>query len=265
MEVLLRLYKGHDKEIVPTWFPFAEENIPLLCPHPHLLAKALAEGVIDKPSLDMRLSTSSIRRSIYAQSMYPGISRSGTNLYSGKSSNRSNGPRKSDEPITQKQFDNNTNNLGRNWGRLDTQSYGYRRGQLQSIDRATPFPQDAFLSRDTTSPYLDILNHTDSQYDENAPKEVLDELMRAISPDDATLRIRAQLAALPHEMRDSFGRQRRKVLDIIHKEHFAKKNENEFENQLRGIQVPEQPLQRIICILPKSPNPWALKHSRQSL
>ncbi|KAI1748321.1 hypothetical protein F4782DRAFT_542919 [Xylaria castorea] len=47
MQVLLRFHKGHNKEIVPTWFPFVEEKLPVLCPPSHLLAKALAEEVID--------------------------------------------------------------------------------------------------------------------------------------------------------------------------------------------------------------------------
>jgi len=46
MQVLLRFHKGHNKEIVPTWYPFVEERLPILCPISHLLAKALAEGVI---------------------------------------------------------------------------------------------------------------------------------------------------------------------------------------------------------------------------
>jgi len=68
----------------------------------------------------------------------------------------------------------------------------------------TPSRQGAFLGRDTASVYPEILNHLGHQYDDNAPKEVPDELMRAVGHNDAILRIQAQLAALPHEMRDSF-------------------------------------------------------------
>lgn len=52
MQVLLRFHKGHDKEIVPTWFLFIEEKLSLLCPISHVLAKALAEGVIDMAGYD---------------------------------------------------------------------------------------------------------------------------------------------------------------------------------------------------------------------
>jgi len=54
MQVLLRLHKGHNREIVPTWFPFVEEKLPLLCPISKLLAKALAEGVVDMPGYGTR-------------------------------------------------------------------------------------------------------------------------------------------------------------------------------------------------------------------
>ncbi|KAL2187262.1 hypothetical protein L209DRAFT_742607 [Thermothelomyces heterothallicus CBS 203.75] len=54
MQVLLRFHKGHNKEILPTWFPFVEEKLPLLCPISKLLAKALAEGVVDLRSYGAR-------------------------------------------------------------------------------------------------------------------------------------------------------------------------------------------------------------------
>ncbi len=48
MQVLLRFHKGKNKEMVPTWFPFVEEKLPVLCPVSHILSKALAEGVFDR-------------------------------------------------------------------------------------------------------------------------------------------------------------------------------------------------------------------------
>lgn len=29
MQVLLRFYKNHNNEMVPTWYPFAEEKLPV--------------------------------------------------------------------------------------------------------------------------------------------------------------------------------------------------------------------------------------------
>ncbi|RYP47360.1 hypothetical protein DL768_006571 [Monosporascus sp. mg162] len=52
MQILLRFHNNHNKEMVPTWYPFVEEKLPVLCPLTHVLAKALAEGVIDKSSYD---------------------------------------------------------------------------------------------------------------------------------------------------------------------------------------------------------------------
>jgi hypothetical protein len=49
MQILLRFHKNHTQHMVPTWFPFVQEKLPVLCPPSHLLAKALAEGVIDHP------------------------------------------------------------------------------------------------------------------------------------------------------------------------------------------------------------------------
>ncbi|KAI0113277.1 hypothetical protein F4814DRAFT_449726 [Daldinia grandis] len=46
MQVLLRYHKGENNKMVPTWYIFIEEALPAFCPITHILAKALAEGVI---------------------------------------------------------------------------------------------------------------------------------------------------------------------------------------------------------------------------
>lgn len=46
MQVLLRWHKGENRQITPTWCLFIEENLPFICPISHILAKALAEGVV---------------------------------------------------------------------------------------------------------------------------------------------------------------------------------------------------------------------------
>ncbi|KAK3341777.1 hypothetical protein B0T25DRAFT_617195 [Lasiosphaeria hispida] len=47
MQILLRFHEGADNKMMPTWFPIVEEKPPVLCLTSQLLAKALAEGVID--------------------------------------------------------------------------------------------------------------------------------------------------------------------------------------------------------------------------
>ncbi len=47
MQVLLRWHKGANRQVVPTWYLLIEEGLPILCLITHILAKALAEGVIN--------------------------------------------------------------------------------------------------------------------------------------------------------------------------------------------------------------------------
>ncbi|KFH42935.1 hypothetical protein ACRE_063270 [Hapsidospora chrysogenum ATCC 11550] len=104
MQVLLRFHKNHNNEMVPTWYPFAEEKLPVLCPITHVLAKALAEGQV------FRQTVESVE-----------------------------GPVKSDEPVTAGMFDNNSNKLGTSAGlRGRFQSYCYRRGNLNIFDKFIP-------------------------------------------------------------------------------------------------------------------------------
>lgn len=56
--------------------------------------------------------------------------------------------------------------------------------------------QDAFLDRGTKSPYLAILNHMGLRLDENAPKRVSNEMMRAIGPNAAVRRLEQLMEAL---------------------------------------------------------------------
>lgn len=54
MQALLRFHKNHNNEMALTWYPFVEEKLPVLCPITHILAKAPAEGVIDKSGYGTR-------------------------------------------------------------------------------------------------------------------------------------------------------------------------------------------------------------------
>jgi hypothetical protein len=123
--------------------------------------------------------------------------------------------------------------------------------------------QDAFLDRGTKSPYLAILNHMGLRLDENAPKRVSDEMMRAIGPNAAVRRLEQQMEALQAELRLKYGRpsratgddkrryeslqarlsaarqrHRRKVFRVIYADHFVESDENELQKQLQGIHEP---------------------------
>ncbi len=137
-------------------------------------------------------------------------------------------------------------------------------------------PQDAGLGRGTESPYLDILNHIGLQYDENAPIGVSDEVMCAIGPSNNIRRLEREWLALEAEMQAKYGKatkatgedkrsrdrkwnelraakqqQRRKVEDLLRKNHFKKRNTEELERQLHGLHGPQQPLRKVIFSLPE--------------
>jgi hypothetical protein len=57
MQVRLRYHKGENNKIVPTWYIFIEEALPALCPITHILAKALAEGVIANEGYQTKAET----------------------------------------------------------------------------------------------------------------------------------------------------------------------------------------------------------------
>ena len=66
--------------------------------------------------------------------------------------------------------------------------------------------QDAFLGRGAHSPLIDILNHIGLRYDENAPSEATDEMMRLVGPDSTILRLEEQLSALQTELGKKYGK-----------------------------------------------------------
>jgi hypothetical protein len=135
MQVLLRFHKGENKEIVPTWFPFVEEKLPLLCPISKLLAKAVSEGVVDmsgydtcaEPYFSTKLGISSVYIPWKKEFWHKPVFR--------KTIESVEGPKKSDEPLSAAAFDSNSENLRQVAGFPDQlQSYVYRRGNLEIID-----------------------------------------------------------------------------------------------------------------------------------
>ncbi|KAI3327466.1 hypothetical protein F4824DRAFT_484708 [Ustulina deusta] len=224
MQVLLRFHKGHNKEIVPTWFPFVEEKLPLLCPISKLLAKAISEGVVDLsgydtcagPYFNTKISMPAVHIPWKKEFWHKPVFR--------KTVESVEGPIKSDEPLGAK-----------SGGFPDRfQSYVYRRGNLEILDKnyresirdqgarhrpnsavyqrhyanamRNAMSQDAGLGRGTESPYLDILNHLGIQYDENAPMGVSDEEMRIIGPDSTIRRLEIEWSALEAALHAKYGK-----------------------------------------------------------
>jgi hypothetical protein len=135
MQVLLRFHKGHNKEIVPTWFPFVEEKLPLLCPISKLLAKAISEGVVDlsgydtcaEPYFNTKISMPAVYIPWKKEFWHKPVFR--------KTVESVEGPIKSDEPLGAKPFDDNSEKLGKAGGFPNRfQSYIYRRGNLEILD-----------------------------------------------------------------------------------------------------------------------------------
>lgn len=131
--------------------------------------------------------------------------------------------------------------------------------------------QDASLGRSTESSYLDILNYMGTQYDENAPSGVSDDMMRAIGTDARVRKLMEDWAALEAELQTKYGKsmkatssdkkrrdqkqnelrvarqtQRRKVAAILGRKYFKEKNDEELDRQLCGIHEPQQPLRKIV-------------------
>ncbi|KAK3940096.1 hypothetical protein QBC46DRAFT_364385 [Diplogelasinospora grovesii] len=265
MQVLLRFYKGHNKEI----------KLPLLCPISKLLAKAISEGVVDlsgydtcaEPYSDTKLSIPAVYIPWKKEFWHKPVFR--------KTIESVEGPEKSDEPLSASAFDNNSENLRKAGGFLgNLEILDRRENYRQSIrDQGTRYrpnstvyqryytnamrnamSQDASLGRGTESPYLDILNHLGLQYDENALTGVSDETMRMIGPDSTIRRLEIEWSALKamyatsqatgadgkmlkkkcNELSAARQRRRRKVADLLRKDYFKQRNNKELDRQHRG-------------------------------
>lgn len=122
MQVLLRFHKGHNKEMVPTWFPFVEEKPPLLCPISKLLGKAISEGGVNlsgydtcaEPFFNTKISIPAVRIPWKKEFLHKPVFR--------KSVESVEGPIKSDEPLRAKAFNDNSEKLGKAGGFLTDSS-----------------------------------------------------------------------------------------------------------------------------------------------
>jgi hypothetical protein len=128
MQVLLRYHKGEERKRVPTWFILIEEDNPLLCPVSHLLAKALAEGVIENPGyqsaemfFNTRLTHDAVKIRWKKDWLHKPVFRDTVPTLAGFD--------KSDEPHTAGKFDNRTRALGKDSSiEEDLTQYCSRRG-----------------------------------------------------------------------------------------------------------------------------------------
>lgn len=118
MQVLLRFHKGHNKEIVLIWFPFVEKKLPILCPPFYLLAKALAERVVNKPGynkaepfFNTKINMPVMRIPWKKEFWHKPVFRRTIEFVEG--------PEKLDQPLTTDIFDNNSNKLEKAAGLLN--------------------------------------------------------------------------------------------------------------------------------------------------
>ncbi len=137
MQILLRWHKGVSRQVVPIWYLFVEENL-LLCPITHILAKALAEGVInDKgyqiatdPFFATKLDKPAVKIRWKAEWLYKLVFCSTAKVLG-----------KEDEPLRAKVFDNHSDRLGKAMGFSERLSqYTYRRGYAEYVDGTFLFP-----------------------------------------------------------------------------------------------------------------------------
>ncbi|KAH7016252.1 uncharacterized protein B0I36DRAFT_377843 [Microdochium trichocladiopsis] len=228
MTVLFRFHEGHEGEQRPTTFIFIEEDLPLLCPVSHLLAKALAEGVVAHDGYSRAEPFFRTKLSVPGKQefMHTPVFRRTIKCLEGYA--------KSDQPLRKDQLDNNTRNLGRAAGLLDNlTNYDYWRGNLEAIDlncrstvrrqvarhkddgtfqdfynnsRTNVVTQDVFLGRGTRCPYLAIFNELGLQIDEEAPTAVTDEMMRFIGPGTKVSRLDEKVATLRTSLEQKYGR-----------------------------------------------------------
>ncbi|KAM3543202.1 hypothetical protein ARSEF1564_003919 [Beauveria bassiana] len=139
MTVLLQWHKGHNKNVVPTWFPLVEEDIPALCPVTYILTKAIAEGVIAnegykkraEPFFNTKLSRKAAFIEWKPERMHKPVFRSTINALG----------EKSDSAQTTHIFHERSRALGKEMGLKDSlTNYCYRRGNLQTVDFHGPEP-----------------------------------------------------------------------------------------------------------------------------
>ncbi|KAI8723207.1 hypothetical protein NCS52_00176100 [Fusarium sp. LHS14.1] len=275
IQALLRWHKGENKEIVPIWFTVIEEDIPALCPVTHVLAKALAEGVIDAPGYQTRaepfFSTKLNHPSIEIKWKWEWLHRPVFQRILDALGTQSR------EPLTAGTFNSYSIPLEAAMGLLERLTeYAYWRGFTNCVDENYRQPvrnqglrhrtnntiyqeayhntdcnsvvEDVFPGRGTATPCLAIFNHMGLCRDENAPKVVSDDLTCDIGPSSDVRRLEEKVKKMKadfeeksarEELRAARQKHQRKVFKMIYKDHFDAKNEEELQKQLQGIREPE--------------------------
>lgn len=125
-------------------------------------------------------------------------------------------------------------------------------------------PQDAFLGRGTTSPYLTILHYLGFICDENAPTSVPDEFMDAMGPNAKISELEEEMSLLRSRLEQTYGRAsqaagldkdeytalqrklatarqiyRKEVQVMLRREYYKFRNDRELDRQLYGDVEPE--------------------------
>ncbi|KAH8747986.1 hypothetical protein F5883DRAFT_697821 [Diaporthe sp. PMI_573] len=229
MQILLHFHKGENKEIVPTWFPFVEEKLPILCPISKLLAKARAEGVIDltgydtctEPFFNTKLSMPAVHIPWKKEFWHKPVFR--------KTVESVEGPIKQQASLV----DSNPTTIGE--GTWKSSIFDENAPMGVSDEEMRIIGPDSTIRR---------LEREWSAL-EGTLKEKYGDSTKATG-DDAKMRKRKS-----NELRAARQRWRRKAGDLLRKDHFKKRNRTELDRQLRGIHEPQQPLQKVIFSLPE--------------
>ncbi|OAA68466.1 FluG domain-containing protein [Niveomyces insectorum RCEF 264] len=230
LTIMHRFHKGHKRHSRPTRFIFVEEDLPVICPVSHILAKTIAEGVIKNEKFQRaeqffqtRLTSRGLKVDWKDEFLHVPVFRRTVKCMEGFT--------KSNSPLTRYQYDKATKNLG--WAAglsVDLCSYDMRRGLMSAVSdtciaairrqvsrhgsddvydnyyintKVNVVTQDAFLGRTSKSPYLAIFNHTGMHIDENAPTKVTDEMMQLVPPSAEVEELERQTMAL-HDDKEAY-------------------------------------------------------------
>ncbi|KAK3943567.1 hypothetical protein QBC46DRAFT_420016 [Diplogelasinospora grovesii] len=218
---------------------------PLLCPIAHILAKALAEGVITnegyqtraEPFFTTRLNKRALKIRWKKEWLHKPVSR--------KTDLRKNVEKKVEKeirPATLRDALFGEEVKDKEVYRVVLNSGGGSDLWEKSDDALTAAIFDTPSSRTpswvgTQSPYLAIFNHMGLRLDENAPKRVPDEMMRMIGPSAAVRRLEQEMEALQGALEQNIKaqlstarqKQRRKVFRKTYKDYFTESDDKELQ------------------------------------
>lgn len=283
MTMTLNYQKGSDRNPRPTRFIFTEESLPVICPVSHILAKAIAERVIQNEGysraehfFQTRLQTKAVKVEWKEEFLHCPVFR--------KTVRTDMRFTKSFDPLPRNRYDRSTTALGKAAGLPDNlRSYDMRRGLLLAVNEGTNSSvrkqvarhtqdktfetyyvttqanvstQDLFMGRKGKSPYLALFNQMGLQIDENAPFCVPDEYMEKMPLTPQQEEIRAQRELVGHgddgeidrlkkKERAASDRRKKDASDAVRALYFKHKNREELDRQLAGESRPDEDVRQI--------------------